>query len=119
MEREMMERKSSGMACGVMSFFIGGAVGAGVALLLAPKTGSEMREQIKDVAGNVKGKADDYYGQLQDLVTSAMEQGSGIIDDKKKLITAAVQAAMEAYDKVRQDKGRPGSGESYQPAHST
>ncbi len=115
MGRELMEQKSSGMACGVVSFFLGGAVGAGVALLLAPKTGSEMRGQIKDVAGTVKGKADDYYGQIQDLVTSAMEQGSGVIDDKKKLITGAVQAAMEAYDKVRQQKGSPASSEPYQP----
>jgi gas vesicle protein len=99
-----MEREgSSGIGSVVSSFFLGGLIGAGVALLLAPMTGREAREQIKGVAGNVKERADDYYDQIKEAVTSTLEQGKGLIEEKKKLITNAVQAGIDAYEKKKEE----------------
>ena len=51
------------------ALFIGGALtGATVALLLSPKTGEEVREQIKDFADETKKRMQEYCEQLkQDL----------------------------------------------------
>ena len=51
------------------ALFIGGALaGATAALLLSPKTGEEVREQIKDLADDAKKRVQDYCEQLkQDL----------------------------------------------------
>ncbi len=74
----------------VSSFFLGGIVGAAVALLVAPKAGKETRQQIKDTAEDVKGKAEDYYKQVKETVTSALEHGKGLVAEKKELIAKAV-----------------------------
>ena len=53
--------KSEGSSCRVCSamssFFLGGVIGAAVALLVAPRAGKETRQQIKGAAEGVKGKA--------------------------------------------------------------
>lgn len=51
------------------ALFIGGAiVGATVALLLAPKSGEEIRQQMADYADEAKKRMRDYCEQLkQDL----------------------------------------------------
>lgn len=86
-------------ACSVMSsFFLGGFVGAAVALLVAPRAGKETRQQIKGSAENVKVKAEDYYKQVKETVTSALEHGKDLVAEKKQLITKAVQKGIEAYE---------------------
>ena len=95
--------KSEGSSCGVCSvissFFLGGVIGAAVALLVAPQAGKETRQQIRGAAEDVKGKAEDYYEQVKETVTSALEHGKGLVAEKKKLITKAVQKGIEAYKK--------------------
>jgi gas vesicle protein len=51
------------------ALFVGGAiVGAAVALLLAPKSGEEIRQQMADYADEAKKRMQDYCEQLkQDL----------------------------------------------------
>jgi gas vesicle protein len=94
----MEENGSKGTCSVISSFFLGGLVGAGVALLMAPKTGSEMREQIKGLAGNAGDKAHNYYDQITETVASTLESGKELLDDKKKLITNAVQAGIAMYE---------------------
>lgn len=99
-----MEHEGSGGVCSVVSsFFLGGLIGAGIALLVAPMTGSETREQIRGFAGEAKKKADDYYEEIKETVTSTLENGKGLIEEKKRLITNAVQAGIEAYEKKKQE----------------
>lgn len=55
--------------------FIGGAmVGAAAALLLTPKTGDEVRQQIADVAEDAKQKVKEYCEQVKSELEQAMEQ---------------------------------------------
>lgn len=57
-----------------ISFVIGVLIGAGAALLLAPKAGRQTREQLKDMAMDAKGKAEGYYGQVKGKITTAMHK---------------------------------------------
>jgi len=44
------EERGYGVGPTLLGFFLGGLVGAGVALLLAPKSGTETRQIIKEFA---------------------------------------------------------------------
>lgn len=99
----MEHEGSGGVGSVVSSFFLGGLIGAGIALLVAPATGRETREQIRGLAGDARKKADDYYEQIKEAVTSTLENGKGLVEEKKRLITNAVQAGIEAYEKGKQE----------------
>ncbi len=103
----MGQEGSGGVGSVVSSFFLGGLIGAGVALLIAPSSGSETRQQIRILAGDVKEKArekaDDYYEQIKETVVSTLEHGKGLVEEKKRLITSAVQAGIEEYEKTKKE----------------
>ncbi len=74
-------------------------MGAGVALLLAPKSGEETRRRIRELADDVREKAEGYVEQTKGKVMSTLEKGKSLVEEKKSVITAAVQAGKEAYEK--------------------
>lgn len=49
----------------LVSFLIGGIVGAGLALLLAPQSGRKTRKQIADMAEEVLDYTSDYAKKLK------------------------------------------------------
>jgi gas vesicle protein len=98
MERESGFQSSAGV---ILSFLVGGLIGAGVGMLLAPRSGKETREQIRDMTEEMKETTADYYERVRKTVVSVLENGQELLDDKKGLITSAVQAGVEAYEKKR------------------
>ncbi len=99
-----MGQQDSGFSAGtvLLSFFLGGIIGAGVALLTAPKTGQETRKMIKDFAEDAKDKAEEYIGQVKDKAGSYVDKGKDLIDREKNIISKAVEAGKDAYEKERQ-----------------
>jgi gas vesicle protein len=57
----------AGMICGL-------AVGAGVALVLAPESGQRTRKRLKRVAGELKETASDRWDDLADEVRGRVEE---------------------------------------------
>ena len=53
----------------LISFLIGGIIGAGVALLLAPQSGRKTRKQILDAADDVREQASDYAKRLKEKIS--------------------------------------------------
>lgn len=86
----------------IFSFFLGGLIGAGVALLLAPKSGREAREKIKEFAGEAREKAEEVIEQVKSKVTSAVEKGKEVFEEKKSIVTTAIEAGKEAYEKEKE-----------------
>jgi gas vesicle protein len=86
----------------ILAFFVGGLVGAGVALLLAPQPGKETVQKIKEMAGDAKEKATQYVEEVKDKATSTVEKGKEIFEEKKSLITTAIEAGKEAYEKEKE-----------------
>jgi gas vesicle protein len=97
--REEGEYGAGGM---FLSFLLGGIVGAAFALLLAPQSGRETRTRIRELAEDVKDRAKDYAVDVKDKVTSSIEKGKGLYDEKKTAITKAVEAGKDAYDKEKE-----------------
>lgn len=86
----------------LLAFVIGGLVGAGIALLLAPKPGPEVRGKIKELAEDVKQKVETYVDQVKEKVASTVEKGKEILEEKKSVITTAIEAGKEAYEKEKE-----------------
>lgn len=85
-----------------LSFLLGGIVGAGAALLLAPKSGLETREKLLGLADTVRGRTEDYIDETKTKVTSTVEKGKGYLQEKKSVLSAAVEAGKEAYEKEKE-----------------
>ncbi len=119
----MKEESGAGAGAVMLSFLLGGLAGAAVAFLLAPKSGSETRQQIREFAGDVREKAEDYFEQakqkasatvdkgrdfveknrsfVSNAIDEGMEKGRDFIEKKKTLLSSAVEAGVEAYQKEK------------------
>lgn len=94
-------RDEEGFSSGsvLLSFLLGGMVGAGLALLLAPQSGPETRKKIREFADDVREKSTDYMNHAREKVASTVEKGKDFFEEKKSVITAAVEAGKEAYQR--------------------
>lgn len=83
---ELIEEESdlNGLFLGVV--LITAAISAGIAILYAPKSGKEVREQIKDLAGKQKDN-------LTDQINRGKEKATEVVDTvKNKYSEVADQA---------------------------
>jgi gas vesicle protein len=86
----------------VLSFLLGGIVGAGFALLLAPQSGRETRQKIRELTEDVKGKTMDYVEEVKGKVTGGLDKGKEFYEDKKTMVTSAIEAGKEAYEREKE-----------------
>jgi gas vesicle protein len=85
-----------------LSFLAGAAVGAGLALLYAPKTGRELREKITELTDDAVGKIKDYATEAQEKLKSTIEDSKEVIMEKKSIITSAIEAGKEAMEREKE-----------------
>jgi gas vesicle protein len=102
-----MSEEGYGSGSLLLSFLLGGVVGAGLALLLAPQSGAETRRKIRELADDVKDRTDDYVRQTKDKVMSAVDDGRGYYEEKRSLIKSAIDAGKEAYEKEKEKYSKP------------
>lgn len=85
-----------------LSFLLGGVVGAGLALLLAPQSGRQTREKIREMADEMKDKTTGYIDDAKKKATSFVDEGKGFYEEKKSMVKSAVEAGKEAYEKEKE-----------------
>ena len=97
---------------GVGSFLIGVALGAGVALLLAPQSGEETRRVIgrrarraqdaaQDFVEDVSGTVADKFQEVRASVEERIEATLEAVDDKKRRVSNAYHAGRAAAREAR------------------
>jgi gas vesicle protein len=113
------ERESTSATTKLTYLIIGGGIGAVIALLFAPKSGVELREDIadatrkgieksKETAAQLQEKAGDYYEvgrqKAGEIYQTAQEKAGELTEKAKSAaarsanpFTAAVEAGKEAY----------------------
>lgn len=105
------------MAKGLLIGFIAGAVaGAVTALLYAPKTGKELRSDLKQKANNLKDDAAEYLKTTRSKINEAVtktksrsgqfvsevtEQAGHILDDADKMLSTMRERAADESGKVK------------------
>jgi gas vesicle protein len=72
-------------------FFLGGIVGAAAALLLAPKTGREIRDLLLEQGGEVARRA-------QAVATDAQGRAGDLLDKSRELFEEQTQRLMSAFE---------------------
>lgn len=99
-----MSNEDRGASAGsvIVSFLAGAAIGSGLALLFAPKSGRELREQIKDLTDDAVDKIKEYSADAQERIRTTMEEGKDMLREKKSLLTSAIEAGREAMGKERE-----------------
>ena len=86
----------------MVSFVAGAAVGAGLALLYAPKSGKEMRETIADLTEDAVDKIKEYAKDAQDKIKTVIEEGREVVVEKKSILASAIEAGKEAMQKEKE-----------------
>jgi len=101
--RDNMSNDEHGTCAGTLflSFLAGAAVGAGLALLYAPKTGKELREKISDLTDNAVCKIKDCATEAQEKIKSTIECGKEAMKEKKSILTSAIEAGKEAMEREK------------------
>ncbi|HSG08677.1 MAG TPA: YtxH domain-containing protein [Longimicrobiales bacterium] len=89
-----------GGGSGLGSFVLGALIGAGVALLLAPKTGEETQEDLKEGARKLKAAAEvrvrEAQQQLEERLEAAREGVQSRVEEVKEAVEAGRKAAVDA-----------------------
>jgi len=104
-----MEKDVTGCCAGsvLRSFLIGGLVGAGIALLVAPKSGRETREKLRELVKDAKEETGQYLEKVKGSAATVVKKGEEFLEEQKSMLTTAVEAGKEAYEKEK-EKGRAG-----------
>ena len=77
----------------VIGLLCGTALGAALALMFAPKAGSEMRQKIYDSTGDIRQKAYETYGQATEQVNNIVTKGRQAVDRGREAFESARQSA--------------------------
>ena len=71
-------------------------------MLFAPESGRRTRERLRDLAADVRDKTIDLTEELRDKTEDALERSRETIEEKKSILTAAIQAGKEALQRERE-----------------
>jgi gas vesicle protein len=83
------EPQGTGITSALTGFVVGAAVGAGLALLLAPRTGEGTRRKLGELADRISDTARDSVGRAKDAV-------GHLKHDAGQVVNAGVDAANQA-----------------------
>jgi gas vesicle protein len=79
-----------------MGLLTGAFLGAGLGMLLAPKAGSELRDQLSDQADSLANKAADQYGRVtekaREWTDRGREAGADVYDKARDIANQAVKS---------------------------
>jgi len=85
---------------------LGGAVGAVLALLFAPKSGKELREDIARKATGLKEEAERRFEEVKTKTAELVEQGKEVVERERGRVKRAVEAGVEAVKGEQETGGR-------------
>ncbi len=105
----------------VIGAIIGGAIGAITALLLAPKSGKELRQEIAEKSNELYGLASDYVSKIEEnvgssisatvnegklraenIIASAKKQAGDILSNAEKILSDAKTKAASIKDELQE-----------------
>jgi gas vesicle protein len=97
----IVERSEDGG--GVLPFLWGALIGAGVAILFAPRSGRETRAEITGGVNRLKEKVEDTVRGVQESVTDAVEGVRGQVGERVNVARSAFDAGKTAARESRAD----------------
>jgi gas vesicle protein len=99
---DRFENEGGGGGSFVMGLLTGTVLGAGLGILFAPKSGSELRNQISDQANNIANQASEGYRRATETAGGWADRGREIYDKARDAVS---RGAEEAQRYVREATG--------------
>src|SRR5690349_22200330 len=91
---DRFENEGGGGGSFVMGLLTGTVLGAGLGMLFAPKSGSELRNQLSEQAGNLKNQAGEWAERGRDMYNQAADKG-------RDMYNQAADKGRDAYNQAR------------------
>ncbi|NIA08215.1 MAG: YtxH domain-containing protein [Nitrospiraceae bacterium] len=98
-----MNNNEEGFSAGwvAMAFLLGGTIGAGLAVLLTPKTGPEVRGRIKEQVDTVRGSTFKVADEVRGKAGEMLDKGKDLIEQKKAVLGSAIEAGKGAMEREK------------------
>jgi gas vesicle protein len=96
----MSDRDSSGF----LWFLAGLGIGAAVGILYAPKSGDELRQQLREVAEDGRNSVKERARQAREQAGTWADKGRDYLTQQKDQIRSAYEAGRQAYREATGDQ---------------
>ena len=90
-------RRHASTTAEIVSFSAGAIVGAGLALLYAPKTGQEVRERVSDATDDAISKMKNMTADAQQKLNRGLQKGRHYAEEKASEFSSATEEVKEQY----------------------
>jgi gas vesicle protein len=101
--------------CSIVNFLaglgVGALIGAAAALMMAPKTGSETRDDLKAMSDDFTAKACKVTKELTDSSQDLLKKGKELIEATTVKVHEAVDAGKQAIEKKKAETETEASNE--------
>ncbi|HXV20053.1 MAG TPA: YtxH domain-containing protein [Desulfuromonadales bacterium] len=90
-----------------LAFVMGAAIGGGLALLTAPRSGEETRNKVRGMADDVRRRIKDIAEEAEARIKETIEEGREVLQEKADIVKSAVEAGKEAMEAERAKHQKP------------
>lgn len=90
---DRFENEGGGGGSFIIGLLTGTVLGAGLGMLFAPKSGSELRGQLSEQAGNLKSQASEQYRRASETASEWADRGRVIYDKARDAIARGTDEA--------------------------
>jgi len=121
---DRFENEGGGGGSFVMGLLTGTVLGAGLGMLFAPKSGSELRGQLSEQAGNIANAATDQYRRVSEAAGDLADRGREMYDKARDAVSRGTEEAQRyVRESTSGSSGSPstssaGTGSSYSSGSS-
>lgn len=107
-ECEEIEIRTKGSSFGsrLKGLLLGGLIGAGIALLAAPRSGMETRNMLRDKGNELKEKAKSQVDDTRSRAMDISKRGKSVLNDQKIELQSAVEGVKQGL-KTYQEENTP------------
>ena len=84
----------------LFGLFAGAAIGAGLGMLFAPKTGAQLRSQLSQQAGELANTASKRYQHASEVAGEFADRGRDMYDQTRHAVSRGVDEAQQAATNV-------------------
>src|SRR5438445_12009286 len=90
---DRFDNEGGGGGSFVMGLLTGTVLGAGLGMLFAPKSGSEMRNQISEQAGNLANTASEGYRKASESASQWADRGKDLYEKTRHAVSGGAGQA--------------------------
>lgn len=105
MEKEeyaMTDNRGCSLGVAGLTFVAGGLLGTAMALLLAPQSGRQSREQLRGYARRTEERVHELADKATEGVEQVLSKGREFVSDKQAIVTEAVEVGRATMHRERE-----------------